>query len=99
MKFEEYQRADRRLTLLLALENAAQYKANHFLLHRYCESVGHSVSHDAILTDLRWLAEQGLITIEAAAQVTVATLTTRGIDVANARVEVPGVARPHPGQD
>lgn len=98
MKFEEYQRQDRRLTLLLALENAAQYRANHYLLHRYCESVGHSVSHDTIRTDLQWLSEQGLITLTGT-DVLVATATQRGIDVANARTVVPGVARPQPGQD
>jgi hypothetical protein len=99
MKFADFQTSDRRLTLLLALENAAQYKANQFLLNRYCDTLGHSVSLDATRTDLAWLAEQGLVTTEAAQGVMVATLTQRGMDVANARTEVPGVARPAPGQD
>ena len=99
MKFEQYQREDRRLTLLLALEGAAQYRANHYLLHRYCERLGHSVSHDTIKTDLRWLEEQQLLQLEDMGDVIVATATTRGIDVANARTVVPGVARPQPGQD
>ena len=98
-KFEDFQRKDRRLVILLALEGAAQYKANHFLLHRWCEQMGHSVSQDQVMSDLAWLSEQGLLTVEEAKDVTVATITQRGLDVANARTEVPGVARPAPGQD
>ena len=98
-KFEEFQRKDRRLVILLALDSAAQYKANHFLLHRWCEQMGHSVSQDQVTSDLAWLCEQGLLTLEQAKDVTVATITQRGLDVANARTEVPGVSRPAPGQD
>lgn len=99
MKYEAFQAADRRLTLLLALESATAYKANHFLLQRFCGSLGHSVSLDAIRADLAWLAEQGLVTSDVHADVTVATLTERGNDVAKGRATVPGVARPAPGQD
>lgn len=98
-KFEDFQRKDRRLVILLALEGAAEYKANHFLLHRWCSQMGHSVSQDQVMGDLAWLSEQGLITVMVAQEVTIATITQRGLDVANARTEVPGVARPAPGQD
>lgn len=97
MRFDEFQTQDRRLVLLKALENAAQYKANGFLLRRYCEAVGHVVSADQVATDLAWLAEQGLLTRQDEGAVTVATLTARGLDVATGRAHVPGVARPQPG--
>lgn len=96
MRFDEFQTQDRRLVILKGLESAAQYKANGFLLRRYCEALGHVVSADQIATDLAWLAEQGLMTLDGA-QVSVATLTTRGLDVATGRANVPGVARPQPG--
>ncbi len=100
MNFAKFQQEDRRLSLLLALDNAAQYKANHYLLLRYLGSVGHSVSHDTLRTELQWLAEQGLVTLaNSSDDIVVATLTTRGMDVANARTLVPGVSRPQPGQD
>jgi hypothetical protein len=99
MKFADFQRNDRRLVILLALENAAEYKANHHLLQRYCGFMGHSVSTDAILTDLQWLQEQELLSIDEQQGVTVAALTVRGLDVANARIVVPGVARPAPKAD
>lgn len=97
MSFAEFQTADRRLVLLIALKAAAQYRANAFLLRRYCDTLGHVASADQIETDLAWLAEQGLAKAEAAGGVTIATLTPRGADVADGRATVPGVARPQPG--
>lgn len=99
MSFAKFQLADRRLTLLLALEAAAEYKANHYLLQRFCGSVGHSVSLDAIVADLTWLQSVQLLSLEHHNDVVVATLTTQGLDVAAGRSVVPGVARPAPGQD
>lgn len=97
MSFADFQQEDRRLTLLKALENAAQYRANAFLLRRYCDSVGHVVSADRIEADLAWLAEQGLVGVGHLQGVTVATLTARGLDVATGRTKVPGVQTPQPG--
>jgi hypothetical protein len=97
MKFAEFQTEDRRLVLLKGLENSAQYRANAYLLRRFADSVGHVVSAERIETDLAWLAEQGLATVTADGGVTVATLTTRGLDVATGRVAAPGVQRPAPG--
>ena len=88
---------DRRLVLLKALENAAQYRANAFLLRRYCDAVGHVVSADRVEVDLAWLAEQQLVGLERTQGVTVATLTARGLDVAQGRATVPGVPKPQPG--
>lgn len=96
MSFADFQTTDRRLVLLRALQAAAQYQANAYLLQRYADSVGHVVSKDRIAQDLAWLAEQGLITL-AQEPITVATLTERGLDVATGRAVVPGVQRPAPG--
>ena len=96
MNFAEYQTEDRRLVLLRALEAAAQYRANAYLLRAYCDSVGHVVSAERLETDLAWLAEQGLVTIDRQS-VSVATLTARGLDVATGRAVAPGVKRPMPG--
>lgn len=97
MSFAEFQSADRRLVLLRALEAAAQYRANSILLRRYCDTVGHVVSADAIETDLAWLGEQGLVSLEHVQGLTIATLSERGADVAHGRANQPGVARPQPG--
>lgn len=96
MKFADYQTEDRRLVLLRGLQPAAQYRANAYLLRRFAESLGHSVSADRIEADLAWLCEQGLVDKTTAQGVTVATLTQRGLDVAKGDAQVPGVARPQP---
>lgn len=97
MSFAEYQTADRKLVLLKALESATQYCCNAYLLRRFADSLGHVVSADRIAQDLAWLAEQGLVTLEKALDVTVATITERGLDVAQGRAKVPGVQQPAPG--
>ncbi len=98
MKFANFQTEDRRLCLLLALQSAAGYTANHYLLHSFLEQVAHVVSHDVVKSDLVWLAEQGLLVTSVEADIIKAKLTTRGIDCANGRTTVPGVKRPMPGE-
>lgn len=97
MNFADFQDQDRRLVLLKALENAAQYRANALLLRRYCDALGHVVSADRIEHDLAWLAEQGLVMRETGEGITVVTLSVRGLDVATGRTRVPGVQQPTPG--
>lgn len=96
MKFDDYETADRRLVLLRALNSAAQYKANAYLLRRYCDMLGHVASADRIEQDIAWLTEQGLVEREQQQGVTVAKLTARGMDVATGAATVPGVQRPRP---
>lgn len=95
--FAAYQEHDRRLVLLRALSAAAQYRANALLLRRYCDAVGHVVGAERIDADLAWLADSGLLTVHAEGDVRIATLSARGLDVAEGRTVVPGVARPRPG--
>lgn len=97
MNFEAFQTADRRLVILRALKAAAEYRANTILLRTYCDTVGHTVSADRIAGDVAWLAEQELVKTAQSGGITVAQLTERGLDVADGRTQVPGVARPRPG--
>lgn len=97
MTFDEFQTEDRRLVILRALSAAAEYRANGFLLRTYCDTVGHTVSTDRLAADAAWLDEQGLVKSVTQANVMVVTLTERGLDVAQGRAKVPGVARPRPG--
>ncbi len=88
---------DRRLVLLRLLSAAPEYTLNAFVLRPGLEALGHSLSADQLATELAWLAEQGLVELEAVANVTVARLTARGADVASGRAVSPGVKRPEPG--
>lgn len=88
---------DRRLSVLLVLAQTPGYSASVFLLRDAIGQIyGHSASIDQVRTDIAWLAEQALVTARAAANVTLATLTTRGADVAAGRASVPGVKKPMP---
>lgn len=97
MTYQQTITADRRLSLLLVLTETPGYRANAFLLRdAIAEIYGHDASVDQVRTDIAWLAEQGLVTAQTHGEVTMATLTTRGADVAAGRATVPGVKRPMP---
>ena len=95
--FADYQTEDRRLVLLKGLQSASQYRANAYLLRRFADAVAHTVSADRIEGDIAWLHEQGLVVRSVAEGVTIATITVRGLDVAEGRTQVPGVQQPQPG--
>lgn len=98
MSFQSAVTEDRRLSLLLVLTETPGYTANAYLLRDAVSNVfGHVASVDQVRTDLAWLAEQGLVTAKTSGDVTMATLTTRGADVAAGRAVQPGVKRPMPG--
>lgn len=97
MSYQTTLAEDRRLSLLLVLLETPGYSANAFLLQSAVLGIyGHSASIDQIKTDIAWLAEQGLATARATGDVMLATLTTRGADVASGRASVPGVKKPLP---
>lgn len=94
--FTDMMDEDRRLVILRCLEEDSGYSLNESVIEDCLEALGHNVSRDRVRTDLAWLSEQGLVVIEHIVNVQVATLTSRGADVARGRVSVPGVKRPRP---
>ncbi|MDH5185207.1 MAG: ArsR family transcriptional regulator, partial [Gammaproteobacteria bacterium] len=82
-----------RLMILKALEEDPDYSHNDTVLQSILQLVGLGVSRDKLRTELTWLSEQGLITIEDNNGVMVAKLNARGEDVALGRSRVPGIAR------
>lgn len=87
---------DRRLVMLRCLKEDPGYSLNESVLQAMLEALGHNVSRDRVRTDLGWLREQGLVTVQEVVSVQVATITDRGIDVATGKAVVPGVKRPRP---
>jgi len=94
VSFKDYLRRDVRLVSLRILSEMPGYRANSSVIANLLDQFGHSVTRDQVKTELRWLEEQGLLTIEDAGSVLVATLQERGQDVATGRATVDGVARP-----
>jgi len=92
--FAHFLQQDRRLVILRLLSEMPAYRANSSMLATALEHFGHSPTRDQVKTELHWLAEQGLIKVEDAGPVLVATLIERGADVAAGRAVVPGIKRP-----
>ncbi len=87
---------DLRLVLLRLLSEAPQYLANSSVLHKGAGMMGFHASRDQVNSQLDWMGENGLVKIEAVGPVKVATLTGRGLDVAEGTIKATGVARPSP---
>ena len=85
-----------RLAILQVLEQDADYSHNQDILQMILQSLGHSISIDRIRTELRWLEEQDLITVDAIGDLLVAKLNQRGLDISKGRGKVDGIARPRP---
>jgi len=93
--YEKTVREHLRVTLLRLLTEQPDYRLNESLLADLSEHYGFNPSRDRIRTELSWLEEQGLLTVEADG-IWVAALTQRGCDAAGGRITVPGVKRPTP---
>lgn len=95
--FTEHLRQARRLVILRLLSEQNAYTTNSSVLHRALHHLGIASSRDDVATDLAWLAEHGLLTLEQPVPALyVATLTARGHDVVLGNAIVPGVSRPSP---
>ena len=93
----EHFTAHLRLTLLRLLVGAPGYRANSSIMHSAASEFGLGASRDQIKSELAWLSEQGAVKVADVAGLTVATLTDRGLDVAEGRASMPGVQKPAPG--
>lgn len=92
---EKYTKAIR-LAILLALQQDTDYTLNDSVLQMALDCYGNNIGRDRLRTELNWLQEQGLLSTKAVGDYIVATLNARGADVAEGRVDVPGVKRPGP---
>lgn len=96
MNYEQKIQEHLRITLLRLLNEDPDYTLNESLLTDLTEDYGFTPSRDKVRTELAWLKEQGLVTLDTGSNLTIAILTERGSDVARGRVTVPGVKRPSP---
>ncbi len=96
--FQQHIAEDQRLVILRLLLEAQGYDLNSAILQTALAQFGHRPSRDQLHTALTWLSEQGLVTVHTTASIMVATLTSKGADVAEGRAHVPGVKKPSPGE-
>jgi DNA-binding transcriptional ArsR family regulator len=93
MTYQKIKSEHNRISILKALV-ALNFRSNDSMLQNVCERYNNVMSHDEVRTNLGWLAEQGLVTIEKIGNIMNANLTSRGQDVAQGRSFVEGVQRP-----
>lgn len=98
MNYQDKLQQDRRLLVLVALMNAAGYRAASRLLLAFLESMGHTATYDQLLGELAWLQEQGFVALENNGAASIVTVTPRGLEVAQGLAHHPGVRRPAPGE-
>ena len=96
MNFGDIVTADIRLVILRLLAEDADYSLNEFVLVDALAMYGHKMSRDKLRTELSWLYEQQLVSMQDVSGVFVAKLTARGSDVACGAATCPGVKRPRP---
>lgn len=97
MSYLDKMREAWRLELLKLLASMPGYEAGQYFLYT-CMAGGElpPPSSDQVATELAWLADQGLITLKDSVGLSTAAIVQRGLDVAEGRARVPGVARPRP---
>ena len=97
MSFNEFLSQDRRLCLLRLLAESGG-SGNDSVLHQGLEQLGHrNQPREVIRADLRFLIGAGLIVDEWVGNIQIATITRRGVEVAQGRVTVEGVTKPSIG--
>lgn len=95
LNFQQMKTEDMRLVMLRSIAEDSD-SLNESLLQDVLEYYGHNVTRDRVRTEMRWLEEQRLVTIDDVSGIMVAKLTGRGCDVACGRARVDGVKRPRP---
>ena len=97
MSYPEKMREAWRLELLKLLASLPGYEAGQYFLYT-CMEEGElpPPSSDQVASELAWLSDQGLVSLRATRELSNASITQRGLDVAEGRARVPGVSRLRP---
>lgn len=93
MNFQKTETEHQRRIILEVLETDADYSKNELILKSALKSIGHNISTDTLNTQLHWLQEQNLVTLDEVSGLTITKLTQRGQDVATGATHVPGIMR------
>lgn len=94
MKFNEFIAKEQRLAILILLLQSNSYRTNSSLAYSFLDQQALALSDDKLKTELTWLEEQGLVSLERLESVYIITLTKRGADVAKGLAFNDGVSRP-----
>lgn len=96
MSYSDTLRKHRRLAILRHLVESVEYTSNASILTDVCNGVGVGSSRAQIITEIAWLAENGMVTSTAHGDFVVVTATHSGADIAHGHSSHPDVQRPGP---
>jgi len=94
--FAEWEQHHLRLTILRGLLDAPNYTSNESIIARVAESFGFRRSRDHLKSQLRWLADVGVIKLQETEGFLIAELLRKGQDHLEGRIIVDGIKRPGP---
>lgn len=86
-----------RIAILRFTEGAPRYTSNVSILVSALPRVGIHFTRDQVVTELTWLAEQGMVETEANGDFITVTATTRGVEIAQGIARHPEIQRPRAG--
>lgn len=98
MSYQDTVREHARIAILRFLEDAPRYTSNASMLSTQLPLLGIAFTRDQVTTELHWLREQGMVTLEDNSGFIVATATTRGVEIAQGIARHPNIQRPRPGK-
>ena len=96
MAMQQILEENSRIGILRSLLDAGG-SANDSILQTSLNGYGLRLSRDMVKTQMYWLSEQGLISIEMLGSCMIAKLTSHGQDVAEGLAVCPGVKKPRIG--
>lgn len=95
MTLAELAAEDQRRCIVELLAQDRAYSHNINIVRAALAQLGHDLRIDRVAALLEWLAAAGLVEIASEGPPLVARLTSRGLDLAERRTVVRGVALPH----
>ncbi len=89
---------DHRRTVLSFLSYDTDYRLGNDMLATAFDAHGKAITSDQLHNVLLWLSENGLVTLKEIGQLTFATLTDRGLEVAQGKSRAIGVRDLRPSE-
>lgn len=97
MSYVEYFETDARLVILRGLATQSAGRLNEVIITKMLDDFGYNRSREWTRTQLRKMEDVGAIKLEEVGTVLVASITRAGLDHAERRSFIEGIAKPSPG--
>lgn len=97
MSYVDFIEGDARLVILKGLAVQSAGRLNEVIITKMLDDFGYNKSREWTRTQLRKMEDVGAVKLDEAGTVLVATITRAGLDHAERRSFIEGIAKPSPG--